>query len=171
MDDHDRTANMIPRFTNVKKTYSLKTNGVQNQQCSVLFPLKWWWISGRSRISKRGTPTPEGGCQPIIWPTFAENCMNMKKFWPRGGTRPSAPRSATVNNMWRMTFSLSFWSTDLSTERSRLFSCCLILLKFLRHRRSTCLLKNWFSTLRLWILNLLFYFSLTASLSPSILPK
>ena len=28
------------------------------------------------------------GCQPIIWPKFAENYMKMKKIGPRGGTRP-----------------------------------------------------------------------------------
>ena len=26
-----------------------------------------------------------GGCQPIIWPDFAENCMKMKKIGPRVG--------------------------------------------------------------------------------------
>ena len=32
-----------------------------------------------------------GGCQPIIWPTFPENCMKMKKFWAGGGMHPSHP--------------------------------------------------------------------------------
>ena len=34
-----------------------------------------------------------GGCQPIIWPIFPKNCMKMKKFWARGGARPSPPPS------------------------------------------------------------------------------
>ena len=30
---------------------------------------------------RRGAPTPRGrGCQRIIWPNFAENCMKMKKI-------------------------------------------------------------------------------------------
>ena len=32
------------------------------------------------------------GRQPIIWPIIPKNCMNMKKFWARGGARvPRAP--------------------------------------------------------------------------------
>ena len=36
----------------------------------------------------RGVANPKEGCQPIIWPTFAENCMKMKKIGPRGGGQP-----------------------------------------------------------------------------------
>ena len=38
-----------------------------------------------------GGATLKGGRQPIIWSIFAENCMKMKKFWARGGARPSRP--------------------------------------------------------------------------------
>ena len=33
---------------------------------------------------EEGALTPKGGRQPIIWLTFPENCMKMKKFWARG---------------------------------------------------------------------------------------
>ena len=36
----------------------------------------------------RGGANPKEGCQPIIWPKFAENCMKMKKIGPRGGGHP-----------------------------------------------------------------------------------
>ena len=32
-----------------------------------------------------------GGHERIIWPIFPENCMKTKKFWARGGARPSRP--------------------------------------------------------------------------------
>ena len=39
-----------------------------------------------------GAPTLGGGRQPIICLIFPENCMKMKKFWPRGGgARPWRP--------------------------------------------------------------------------------
>ena len=37
----------------------------------------------------RGGRQPERGCQPIIWPKFAENCMKMKKIEPKGWDRVS----------------------------------------------------------------------------------
>ena len=49
---------------------------------------------------EEGAPTPRGGRQPMILSIFSENCMKMKKFWPRGGGRasPAPPlRSATVH--------------------------------------------------------------------------
>ena len=30
-------------------------------------------------------PTPNRGCQPIIWPNFAKKCMKMKRIGPRVG--------------------------------------------------------------------------------------
>ena len=39
-----------------------------------------------------GAPSLEGGGrQPIIWPIFPENCMEMKTFWVRGGRASLAP--------------------------------------------------------------------------------
>ena len=39
-----------------------------------------------------GAPTLRGGRQPTICLIFPENCMKMKKFWPkRGGARPWRP--------------------------------------------------------------------------------
>ena len=39
--------------------------------------------AGRSRISQRAELQSEiGGCQPIIWPKRAENCMKTKKIGP-----------------------------------------------------------------------------------------
>ena len=35
--------------------------------------------SSGSRISQTGVPA-KGGCQPILWQKFAENCMEMKKI-------------------------------------------------------------------------------------------
>ena len=40
--------------------------------------LLWRWCSGRSRIFQGHCP--KGGHQSIFWPTFAENCMQMKKI-------------------------------------------------------------------------------------------
>ena len=39
-------------------------------------------------FSEKGTPTPEGGHQPITWSIFPENCMKMKKFWVGDGRVP-----------------------------------------------------------------------------------
>ena len=39
---------------------------------------------------QEGTPSPEGGRQPIIWPIFPKNCMKMKKF-RAGGTSLAPP--------------------------------------------------------------------------------
>ena len=39
-----------------------------------------------------GCTNPKGGRQPTICLIFPENCMKMKKFWPRGGgARPWCP--------------------------------------------------------------------------------
>ena len=41
----------------------------------------------------RGTPSPEG-CEPIIWQFFfSENCIKVKKFWPKAqrGARDAPP--------------------------------------------------------------------------------
>ena len=48
---------------------------------------------------EEGALTPRGGGrQPMILSIFAENCMKMKKFWPRGGASLAPPlRSATAN--------------------------------------------------------------------------
>ena len=54
------------------------------------------WTSVRQTVADpefaRGSANPWGGRQPIIWPIVHENCMKMKKFWPRFGMRvPGAP--------------------------------------------------------------------------------
>ena len=47
--------------------------------------------SGGSRISQGGA-NPGRGRQPIIWPIFPENYMEMKKFWTGGeGRVPRVP--------------------------------------------------------------------------------
>ena len=38
--------------------------------------------SGGSRISQRRCANLKGGCQPIIWPNFPQNCMNTKRNGP-----------------------------------------------------------------------------------------
>ena len=58
-------------------------------------------FSTRQAIPVADPAFPRGGCanpkggggrQPIIWPIFPENCMKMKKIWPRGGgARPLRP--------------------------------------------------------------------------------
>ena len=48
------------------------------------FVKKGWKTSVGSRISQ-GAPTPEGRREQAISAIFPENCMKMKKFWPRGG--------------------------------------------------------------------------------------
>ena len=75
-----------------------------------------WWIFGRgsggSRISQRGT-NPTGGSQPIIWPIFTENCMEMKTFWDgapppdppmRGVSRNANPGGGCAEDKWLIIF-------------------------------------------------------------------
>ena len=48
--------------------------------------LSWFLIrlfSNRTWISEGWGANPKGRCQPIIWPKFPKNCMNMKKAGPR----------------------------------------------------------------------------------------
>ena len=52
--------------------------------------------SDGSRISQRRERQTQGGCQPIFWPIFPENCLKMKKFWARGGARHSRPLRSTT---------------------------------------------------------------------------
>ena len=75
---------MFPCLFKIKSSW---TTGNSNS------PLSWNEIntSGESRISKRGTPTPKVWRQPIIGPTFPENCKKIKKFWPKEGRAPGAP--------------------------------------------------------------------------------
>ena len=49
--------------------------------------------SGGSRISQTAAaPTPGRGHQPIIWPIFPKNYVEMEKFWARGeGRVPRVP--------------------------------------------------------------------------------
>ena len=58
-------------------------------------PLDWkdinhlqWRIQD---FPEEGALTPKGGCHPIIWLIFADNCMKMKKFWAGGARVPRAP--------------------------------------------------------------------------------
>ena len=54
---------------------------------------------GRTRVitvadlgfPRGGCANPKGGRQPTIGLIFPENCMKMKKFWPRGARVPGAP--------------------------------------------------------------------------------
>ena len=56
--------------------------------------------SGRSRISQRGCVHPWEWCQPIIWPIFPENCMKMKKFWPRAEGAGTSLAQPQIRHCW-----------------------------------------------------------------------
>ena len=45
-------------------------------------------FKGRIQVFPTGAPTQKGeGANPIIWPNFPKNCMNLKKIRPRWGGR------------------------------------------------------------------------------------
>ena len=69
-----------------------------------------------------GCANPKGGRQPTICLIFPENCMKMKKFWPRGGgARPLRPPQ--IHHCKLLVFGKSF---KLFVQRSRIISAILL---------------------------------------------
>ena len=53
--------------------------------------------SGGSRISQTVDANPRGGgCQPIIWQFFPENCMKMKEIGPWGRGEGAHPQRYVI---------------------------------------------------------------------------
>ena len=86
--------------------------------CQWLFLSLYILLSGWSRISQTGAPTPKGVAKLLFGQFLSKNCTKMKNFWTRGGHPCTPLGSSTTGSFEHFTACLSH--TTIFTELNAL---------------------------------------------------